>query len=367
MILRRAFYREALGNTLGVGLLLLAILAVAGLTTLLGRAARGDLPEDIVLAMFSWQTLKRLDLLLPLALYLGLLLTLNRWYRDSEMTVLAACGIGLWQWLRPVLVLAAAAAAMVGAAAFYLTPYVVRQMEQLRLESATRFELNQLEPGVFNRLPGGNRVFYAAQVASEDGHLEEVFVGSLEQDHQGVVVARRARPYTDAASGARFVLLEDGSLYDGVPGQPGYRVLTFQRYLLRLKTPPPAVPPPRSEGLPAGELLAAAAGGELEARLEWHWRLAKPAATVVLSLFALALAYTDARRGRLGNLFVAVLVYFLYSNLAVLSQTLVKKGLLSPALGMWWVHAAMFAVALYLLARRAGNRPLLPRFVLRRP
>jgi lipopolysaccharide export system permease protein len=359
MILRRAFYREALGNTLGIGLLLVAILTVVGLTTLLGRAARGELAEDIVFAMLGWQTLKRLDLLLTLALYLGLLLTLNRWYRDSEMTVLAACGIGLWQWLRPVLTFAAAVAGLVAVGAFYFTPFAARQMEQLRLESANRFELNQLEPGVFNRLPGGNRVFYAAHIDPDDGGLEEVFVGSLDPNHQGVVVARRGRPYTDPASGARYLLLEAGSLYDGAPGEAGYRILRFESYLLRLKTPPPAAPPPpRSEALPTRVLAAA---GDLEARLEWHWRLAKPAATLVLALFALALAYTDTRRGQFGNLFAAVLVYFIYSNLAVLAQTLVEKGQLSPALGVWWVHGLMLALALYLLARRAANRPLVPR------
>lgn len=362
MILHRAFYREAGRNTLGIMVLLLAVLTLVGLTTLLGRAARGELAEDIVLALLGWQTLKRLDLLLPLALYLGLLLTINRWYRDSEMTVLEACGIGLWHWLRPVLVLSVLVAALVALGAFYLTPLAGRQMEQLRLESASRFELERLEPGVFNPLPGGNRVFYAARIDAQDGRLEEVFIGSLEQGRKGVVIAQEGQPYTDPATGARFLLLQSGSLYDGAPGEPGYRVVDFGSYWLRLKPPPPITPPPRVERLSTGALLAQ---DSPEALAEWHWRLAKPAITLVLAFFALGLAHTDARRGRLGNLFTAILVYFIYSNLLALAQTLVKKGQVPALLGMWWVHAAMLLIALYLLARRASHRPLFPLWRLR--
>jgi len=88
--------------------------------------------------------------------------------------------------------------------------------------------------------------------------------------------------------------------------------------------------------------------------------LAKPLHVFILALFALVLAHTDARRGRLANLFGAILVYFIYSNLLGLGQILFKKGQVPNGVGMWWVHAVMLAIALYLFFQRARNRPLLP-------
>jgi lipopolysaccharide export system permease protein len=355
MILRRAFYREAALATLGITVVLLVALVLAGFTTLLGRAVRGDLAEDIVLALLGWQTLRRLDLLLPLALYLGILLTLNRWYSDSEMTVLAACGVGLWRLLRPVLLFALAVATLVALGAFYATPLASRQMEQLRAESAARLELSRLEPGVFNPLPGSGRVFYAERIDPASGALEGVFIGSLEQGRQGVVIASAGEPYAEPGTGERFLVLRAGSLYDGAPGEAGYRVMDFEAYHLRLRPLAAAPPAERIDGLRAAELLARTDGA---AAAEWHWRLSKPVVAMVLALFALALAYTDARRGRLGNLFAAILVYFIYSNMLALAQTLLKKGQVPDALGLWWVHAIMLVIALYLLARRAQHRPL---------
>ena len=93
---------------------------------------------------------------------------------------------------------------------------------------------------------------------------------------------------------------------------------------------------------------------------EWHWRLAKPIIVFVLALYALVLAHTDARRGRLSNLFAAILVYLIYSNLLGLGQTLLKKGQISPLVGLWWLHAGMLLLVAYLLRQRARNRPLLP-------
>ena len=102
------------------------------------------------------------------------------------------------------------------------------------------------------------------------------------------------------------------------------------------------------------------ARGDGPAIAELHWRLAKPIIVFVLALYALVLAHTDARRGRLSNLFAAILVYLIYSNLLGLGQTLLKKDQISPLVGLWWLHVGMVLVAIYLLRQRASNRPLIP-------
>ena len=98
-----------------------------------------------------------------------------------------------------------------------------------------------------------------------------------------------------------------------------------------------------------------------DAAAEWEWRLSKPVLVFVLSVYAMVLAYTDARRGRLANLFGAVLVYFIYSNLLGLGQTLIKKGQTPAGLGLWWIHALMLVIAVYLFYQRNRNQPLFAR------
>ncbi len=116
-------------TTLAIGLVLLVVMVLMSLSFLLGRAVRGDQSRTVVFILLGFQTLSKLDVLLPLAFYLGILLTLSRWYRDSEMTVLAACGVGLMHFMRPVMVLGLVFGALALAGAFYFTPFATRQIE----------------------------------------------------------------------------------------------------------------------------------------------------------------------------------------------------------------------------------------------
>lgn len=362
MIIHRAFYREAALLTLAITAVLLAITVFQGLSVYLGRAAVGEESREVVLTLLGLQTLRKLDLLLPLALYLGVLLSLSRWYRDSEMTVLAACGVGLTQLLRPVLVLAAVFSLIVAAGAFYFSPLASRQIEVVKNEGAAVPELSRIAPGVFTESQGGERIFYAERVDAA-GDFENVFIASVEAGKRAVLVARTGHPFLDARTGDKFLALRDGTLYDGEPGEARYRILNYETYNLRVEPKKVGEPEEVVEGLTNRELLARADGAAVA---EWHWRLAKPVLVFILSVFALVLAYTDARRGRLSNLFAAILLYLIYSNLIGLGQTLLKKGQVPPIAGLWWLHAVMIAVAAYLLRQRARNRPLLPWPVRRR-
>lgn len=358
MIIYRAFYREAIQTTVAIVAALVMVLVLFGLTATLGRTVSGEYAQSVVLRLLGWQTLRRVDLLLPLGFYLGVLLTFSRWYRDSEMTVLAACGVGLVQLLRPVIVLAAIVVALVSGAAFFVTPYAARAIEQVKAEGNQRPELAGIAPGAFTESAAGGRILYAGHV-DEDGDMKQVFLSNWSGGRPRVVLARSGKSFVDAGTGQRRVVLRDGWAYEGTPGQADYQVVRFKRYTVWLKQSPIATPPETIEGLPTPVLLAAPG---TEAAAEWHWRLSKPVHVLVLALFALVLAYTNARRGRLANLFAAILVYFIYSNLLGLGQTLIKKGQVPGSIGLWWVHALMFTIAVFLFYRRSRNLPLLPRW-----
>jgi len=356
LIINRAFYREAAMTTLAIGLVLLVVMVLMSMTLLLGRAVRGEQSETVVYLLLGFQTLAKLDVLLPLAFYLGILLTLSRWYRDSEMTVLAACGVGLMHFMRPVMVLGSVFGALVLAGAFYFTPLATRQIEHVKLESMQRSEPGAISPGVFTEAQGTGRIVYAEKI-EENGNLQGIFVSSLEEGRQGVLVAKSGHPYTDPKTGDKFIALRDGTIYEGEPGEAGYRILEYSAYNLRIEPKKLGEAPVPTAGLPTLKLLTQLADRNISA--EFHWRLGKTIALFVLALYAVVLAYTDVRRGRLSNLFVAIVVYFVYSNLLGIGETMLQNGGVPAAAGLWWVHGGMALVALYFLRQRAYDRPLI--------
>lgn len=356
MVIRRAFYREA-ALTIGAGVaLLLLVFVVLGLTKFLGEAALGEFPRDIVFTILGLELVRRTETLIPLATYIGLLMTLARWYRDSEMTVLAACGVGLTSILRPALQLTLLIALVVAGFSFYLSPIASRITAQTKEESLRRADISLVAPGVFTELRGPERILYVQRVGP-NGVLEKVFVNDKKSAKQNVLVARTARQRIDQDTGERLLVVEHGAVYEGIPGEPDYRVTEFETFTLSLGQPRAT---PVANDVDARPTQALLRSGNVEDRIELHWRLAKPLSVLILAAFAVVLAHTDARRGRVANLIAAILVYFIYNNLTGIGGSFLRNGRVPLGVGLWWVHLSFAAVAAYLIVRRLQNRPLLP-------
>jgi lipopolysaccharide export system permease protein len=367
-IINRALLRELTTTTLAVAFIFVALFMVVSLVKILAKAAAGSFPAKFIFTMLGLQTVEILSLMLPLAFYIGLLITLGRWYQDNEMTVLAACGVGLTQLLRPVLLIAAGFAVVVTLLAFYLAPIATRLVAQIKQDDSSRYEAAAITPGVFNEILSSDKVreggVYYVENIGPGGEMQKVFVATRRLGRQGVVVAKTGREMTDAANGDRFLVLNSGVRYDGAPGQGDYRMIVFERYAIRIELPAPVLRLTSFHAMPTRQLFiernrADSAEQHRAASAELHWRLSKPVALLLLTLFALVFAYTQPRRGRYASLFVAIVIYFLYSNLLGMADAMLKRGRVPEDLGLWWVHAAFLAIGAYLFWRRANNLPLL--------
>ena len=60
--------------------------------------------------------------------------------------------------------------------------------------------------------------------------------------------------------------------------------------------------------------------------------------TLVLTLLAVPLGRLRPRQGRYAHVWIAVLVFALYANLALAGRTWLAHGKTPAALGLWWVH-----------------------------
>ena len=370
LIIDRALMREVLQTSLAVTLVFVSLFGVVSLVSVLAEATRGEVPARIIFMLLGLQTVKMLGLMLPLTLFIGILLTLGRWYRDSEMTVLAACGVGLLHFVRPTLLIAMGFALVVALFSFYLAPISAGLITKLKSEASSRYEVSGIMPGVFNEVRYGKGSYYVESIDRNNANLRNIFVSTEQAEREGVLVAESGYQHTDKESGDQFLVLHNGTRYEGVPGQADYRIMQFETYMLRLEPVQARDPQIRFEALTMPQLLdkknAIYVKGQatiprwlLGVAAEWHTRLSKPVMLFVLALLALVFSYTHPRRGRYSGLFVAVLFYFVYTNLLGASDAMLKQGRIPTALGMWWVHGLFLMLSVYLLMRRANNRALL--------
>ena len=98
----RYVINELLMALMAVTVVMLVVVLGGVMADTLSKIARGKVAAALLLSQIGLRSLEALVLILPLALFLGVLLGLGRLYRDGEMAVLAASGYGPRQLLKPI-------------------------------------------------------------------------------------------------------------------------------------------------------------------------------------------------------------------------------------------------------------------------
>jgi lipopolysaccharide export system permease protein len=347
-LFHRALVMEFVGNGFLVFATLLGIVVISQLIRFLSDAVGGKLAVDGVLALLGFSALNYLPVLLSLSLFISILLTLSRCYRDSEMVVWFTAGIGLTRWIRPVLWYAMPVVMVIALLSLVLSPWALRKSDEYRNKLDSRDEVTTVTPGTFHESPQADRVYFVESVDTKSGLIGNVFVRSIQNSQLGTMVARHGVQET-MPNGDRFLVLLNGTRYEGIPGQRDYRIVDFERYAMRIDSAPTKQELPNVRTLNTPALWRHPTTWNLS---ELEWRLGLPISAAVLSLLAIALSYVNPRAGRSFNLVLALVLYMLYSNMISVTNAWVGQGKLSPGIGLWGIHALMLLVAALLFYKR---------------
>jgi len=328
-------------NFIGVTLVAFALLLVNQVGSVLARAAQLQYQKGFVLELIGLSAAQNVAILLPFGLVIGIVLGFGRLYHDSEMAAAQACGVGVARVAAAVWLLALPVTVLVGWLNFDLSPRAAALEAALRNEALRAAVNAPLEPGQFRSFSAGRIVVYA-RGAKRNGDLTDVFIKRSEGPTVETTVARRAH-YTGSAEGAETITLYDGERIEGTPGSNRFRVMRFEQQLIPVQTPEAAARSQRVGELSTSALLRT---HDVKQQAELQWRFCLPVMTLVLTALAVPLGRLRPRQGRYAHVWVAVLVFALYANLALAARTWLERGIIPAAFGLWWVHALFLAVSL---------------------
>jgi len=357
MIINKSFVTEVLRTVLAVTFVIVSIFLVSRVTGFLSQAAEGLIPVSGVLSLVVLKMTSYLDVIVPLTFYIALLMVLSRWYGDQEMAVLASAGLGITHFLKPLSTLVIIVGGMVAFFSFYLTPLTLASGYALEKEYRQSSEVSGVITGKFVEAKDGNGVYFVEGYNRKTGNYENVFVYRASFEREGVVVSRTAYRTEDEKTGDQFLVLVNGSRYEGNPGSPDYRVVDFEKYAVRIEPKNQTKLYLPIKAKPNKELRES---DNPKYRGEWYWRVAKIFTLPILAIFALALSYVDSRRGKATGMALAFLVYLTYTNMLAYTVALVRKGEATTGLPIWCVHGIYLGLAIYCLYRRNYNLPMIP-------
>ncbi|MGA8277925.1 MAG: LPS export ABC transporter permease LptF [Rhodanobacteraceae bacterium] len=353
-VVDRYLLREMALAFLATAAILLLITVGGTVADVLAKIARGRIPTDLLLVLIGLRTVDALTVLLPAAVFFGVLLAFGRLWRDSEMAVLQASGLDLLGLARPLLLLALPVMAGLAAISFWLAPASVRLSQKLLEEANRSLIVAGLEPGRFVDLPGRDGVIYVGEMANGGTTFKRMFV---ETEHAAgdkppridVITATHGFLYHDADGSGRYLALQDGFRVEGKVGEDDYRLMRFARNDIKL--PDSENDTSDSAGAHATPTAMLLASDDPAARAELNWRLAAPLSGLVLVLLALPLSKSSPREPRYARLLLAALFYFVYANCLALGRSWITQGRLAPAFGFWWVYVPTIATAIWLIWR----------------
>lgn len=346
--------RTELAKSFGVTLVvILTIVLTSTLIRTLGQAAGGNVsPQDVVLLM-GYATLAHLATMLALSLFVAVVITLGRLYRESEMTIWFASGVPLSRFVRPVLRMAWPVLLAIIVLELIIWPWSNRNSAELKDRYQKRSDLSRVTPGQFQSSRDGSRVFFIERDGDDPSIGRNVFILGSQNERESVTTASRGRLAMEGDD--RFLVLDHGQRNetDTRSGEKSlarfeqYKVMTDTQVLSGANQLPP-------KALPTLDLLrtpTAKNHGELA------WRFGMILGGVNMALLGVGLSAANPRRANNWNLLFALLAFIVYFNLINLSQAWVSNGRVSLPKGLVTLHGGALLLSLAVIwLRDNGNR-----------
>jgi lipopolysaccharide export system permease protein len=220
--------------------------------------------------------------------------------------------------------------------------------EEFKRRLDSRDDVSAATPGAFRESKHDGRVYFIENVEVGKNRVGNIFVQSVQHGKIGIMVAKEGLQET-APNGDRFLVLLNGTRYEGTPGQYDFRIVEFERYAMRIEAAEAKQGVVPLQSLSTLHLLRNSSSWNMG---EMEWRLGLPLSALILALLAIPLSFVNPRAGRSLNLVMALVIYMLYNNMISVTNAWVGQGKIGPVIGLLGIHALMFALMVLLFYRR---------------
>lgn len=345
-VLNRYLVKEVAYALFAVVTVLMLIFVSGELIGLYDKVASGSLQLKSVFTLLGLHSITNLVFVLPLSFYIAILLAFYRLYKDSEMVVLSACGIGQWNIVTalwwPTLVFTL----LVGVLSFVIAPWAEGKGETLVKQAKERSELAGINAGRFTELTRGEGVVYTQDFNEHAGTMGNVFLQHEWRDKSAIITSASGKREINPDTGDKYFILYNGYRYDNEIKTGRSAIIRFGEHGIRIVDDTQHAPIQlRQRAQPITEIWQRGDSGDVA---EIQWRFSTMLLCLGLAILALPLSRTSARQGRYSKLAMALLIYIIYTNMQSVSLAWLRKGAISPWLGLWWIHGVALLVAVLL-------------------
>jgi LPS export ABC transporter permease LptG/LPS export ABC transporter permease LptF len=368
-ILTRYILKEVLWHALiGAGLFTFVIF-MRDVGRIMELVVRNSAPLPSVAEIFLFTVPTALTITIPMGVLVGILIGLSRLAADSEITAMRASGMGVWHFLRIVLIFAAAAWLLALANQVYVAPWSAAALDHLQDRLKASQAAYEIQPRVFYE--GSPKYVIYVQDVKPGWHSaiwQNIFLADISTPGSPKITVAQDGVASNEVPNAIRLHLTNGWTHETDPRNPSqYLVQGFEQTDITVPLPEPAEPAAsatapqqvqqfgKAANLPTRAIYALTeAPDPVAARwfgIEFHRRLALPTACLVLALVGIPLGLSSKKGGKSMGFILTIVLVFLYYFVSLAGVAMARQGRVSPALGVWLANIVFFLAGAVLLWR----------------
>jgi lipopolysaccharide export system permease protein len=369
----RILYRYTLREMLApfaLGLTIFTfVLLLARLVRLIELVVNRGLPATQVSRLFLYLLPAFLEVTVPMAMLLAILVAFGRLSADSEITALRSAGVSLYQLTPPVATFVLAATLVTVALTTMARPWGNHELRLTLFDIARTRASAGIRSQVFNDEFAGLTI-YTERVDAKKDRLRHVLIADQrDPDQQNTIFATEGALVSDPERHRVTLRLENGIIYTRDAGGRAEYQTQFESYEVNLDLQTALAglseeedPKELTMGALARRIEERRAAGERATSelVEYHRKFSIPFACVVFGLVALPLAVQPGRAVKSRGFTLSVAVIFMYYILLSIGQALAEQGRVPPALGLWLPNIILGLVGLVLFRRAVREQAVLP-------
>jgi lipopolysaccharide export system permease protein len=346
------------------------VLVLARLLRLIELVVNRGLPATQVLALFSYLLPAFLEITVPMAMLLAILVAFGRLSADSEITALRSAGVSLYQLTPSVATVAIASMLVTGVLAVYARPWGNHRLRLALFDIARTRASAGIRPQVFNDEFEGLTIYTERVDAKHDRLVHVLIADQRDPNQQNTIFAEHGTLVSDPERHVVTLDLEQGVIYTrDAGGRSEYRT-EFRRYEVNLDLQAALGDLSEADEDPKELALAAlrtriaakqAAGDTVGVELaELHRKFSIPCACLVFALLALPLGVQPGRAVKSRGFTLSIAVIFAYYILLSIGQAMAEQGRVPAAIGLWLPNLVLGAIGALAFRRAGREQPLLP-------
>ncbi len=305
---------------------------------------------------------------IPMAFLMATLTSLGRLSSDNETLAMFSLGMGISNFLKPILTLGLLLCVLNFLIGALGVPWGRSSLNRVFYELLRGKATSGIQPGTFNDI-FPDLVIYADRVEGNGNILENVMIADYRGEVPETIIAEQGKIETDPSTLISILNLTNGSVHHYRVGETLYRLIHFDQYRLSLdsgssssrRTFLPTEKKPTE--MTFSELKSAAESDPDQARIyriQYHEKFALPFSCIVFGIIAIPFGIRIKRSGKVIGFSWSLLIVFCYYILLGAGRNLGSQGLLPPVIAAWvpnLVFGLFGTVSLVQASRRIPAAP----------